>query len=94
MKSLILTSLNVTGEEALRKQFRNYKKMNSLKKKIFKKFGYTIEELTEKPYTLNFTINNPKFEEPHNLASIRYEITSSLEDEGALEDQDYNLQEK
>ena len=91
MKQLILTSLNIIGKEALKNQFEAYLNMNVLKKRLFKSMGYTIEELTQVPYTLLFTINSKRFEQPHNLASIEYEITSNLEEVGAIQDTDYTI---
>jgi len=91
MKQLTLTSLNIIGKEALKNQFEAYLNMNVLKKKLFKSMGYTIEELTQEPYTLLFIIISQKFELPHNLASIEYEITTSLEELGAIQDTDYTI---
>lgn len=93
MTNIVIHTFSVKGEDALRTHWDEYKEMGLKQKMAFRALGYKQRILSEKPFSLLFSMNGHRSTDPDFINLTKKTISEALVKNGAKKG-DFNIEVK
>ena len=90
-KKIKIQAITNKGKKALEQHIEETKKLGFKQKLIFKAAGYSQAVICHNPVIIQLTINNKHAEKDKFMDLIIDEITTALEENGAIKEKDYKV---